>query len=110
MVGSAVVREAEPLLAPVLRCIDTDQIGDRLVVAEDFLKRTDVCWNQVLEAWKVLDELLQDPSVSNADLKGMLKRIDVGWSIQSPFGAGAHAAREHLEAARDALERWTQSK
>jgi hypothetical protein len=36
----------------------------------------------------------------------MLNRIDIGWKIESPFGADASAAREHLEAAGDALRKW----
>lgn len=102
------VREAEPLLSPALRCVETDLSGTRLVVAEDFFKQTGVYKSQVLDAWKVLEHLLDDPAVCNADLKGMLNRIDVGWSIDSPFGADAQAAREHLEAARDALQRWSE--
>jgi hypothetical protein len=108
MDGAEVVREAEPFLGPVLRCIEADATGERLVIAEDFLKRTNVYKGDVLDAWKCLERLLEDSSVSNADLKGMLNRIDIGWTVQSPFGGDARAAREHLEAARDALQRWTE--
>lgn len=108
MTGAETVREAQPLLMHVLRCIETDSSGAALVVAEDFLRRTEIYRSDLLTAWKVIDDLLADPDVSNADLKGLLNRIDVAWSMESPFGANALAAREHLEAARDALQKWAE--
>lgn len=106
MSGAETVREAEAFLGPLLRCIETDKDGAKLVVAEDFLKRADIPRSDIHGAWKALESLLADPDVSNADLKGMLNRIDIGWKFESPFGANAIAAREHLEAARDALQTW----
>jgi len=102
------VREAEPLVASALRCIETDIDGQSLVVAEDLRQRGGVHRDDMLRAWKVLQELLSDPSVSSADLKGLLNRTDVAWGVESPFGANAQAAREHLEAARDALQKWAE--
>jgi hypothetical protein len=101
-------REAAPFVSSPLRCVETDIDGARLVVAEDLLKRGGVHRDDVLRTWKTLEDLLSDPSVSNADLKGLLNRVDIGWSVESPFGADAQAAREHLEAARDALQRWAE--
>jgi hypothetical protein len=101
-------REAEPLVSRALSCIETDIDGGRLVVAEDLRERSGVYRDDMLRAWKALEDLLADPSVSNADLKGLLNRADMGWGAQSPFGADARAAREHLEAAKDALQRWAE--
>jgi len=104
----AVAWEAEPLISQALRCIETDLDGVRLVVAEDLRQRGGVHRDDMLRAWKALEDVLDDPGVSNADLKGLLNRADAAWTVQSPFGADALAAREHLEAARDALQRWAE--
>jgi hypothetical protein len=106
--GGSPAREAEPILSSALRCVETDLDGVRLVVADDIRQQAGVQRADVLRAWKALEDLLDNPDVSNADLKGLLNRIDIGWSMESPFGANARAAREHLEAAKDALQRWAE--
>jgi hypothetical protein len=106
--SAGVVRKAEPLISWALRCIETDLDGVRLVVADDLRQRGGVQRSDVLQAWKLLEDVLSDPNVSNAELKGLLNRTDVAWSVESPFGANAQAAREHLEAARDAMQRWAE--
>jgi hypothetical protein len=109
MSGADTVREKQWLVSSALGCIETDISGSRLVVAEDLRLRSDVHRDHMLEAWKVLEELLDDPGVSNADLKGLLNRVDVAWRVESPFGANAQAAREHLEAAKDAIQNWAEA-
>lgn len=98
-------REAEPLLARTLRCVESVDGGTRLAVATDFMEQAALTKSEVSRTLQIMDQLLSDPSVSNADIKGLLNRVDA-WQYDSPFGADAKAARKHLEAARDAIACW----
>jgi len=98
-------RKAEPLLARTLRCIERTDEGAGLALAPDLMEQAELTKSEVRGALLVMDQLLNDPAVSNADIKGLLNRVDA-WQYDSPFGADAKAARKHLEAARDAVAQW----
>ena len=99
------VRAAHPTLVRALRCVDSVENRSRLMVAADFVERSGLERTDFIAALKLLDTILDDPVVSNADIKGMLNRVDA-WQHESPFGADAKAARQHLEAARNAIAAW----
>ena len=105
MRGASTVRDAHADLVRVLRCVESVDNYSRLEVAPDFARNAGLNRADFENARKVIDELLADPSVSNADIKGLLNRIDA-WQFDSPFGGDAKAARQHLEAAREAIAAW----
>lgn len=101
MGGAQAVRDAHAVLYLPLTCIESVDNYSRLVLASDFVSKAGVGRWQLEQAVATIDELLAQPDVGNADIKGMLNRIDQAWAVTSPFGA-----REHLKAARDAIATW----
>lgn len=101
MAGAKAVRDAHAALYLPLTCIEGADNYSRLVLAPDFVSNAGLGRWQLEQAVATIDKLLAHPDVGNADIKGMLNRIDQGWSVTSPFGA-----REHLKAARDAIATW----
>jgi hypothetical protein len=57
-----------------------------------------------LEAKAYVEQILADPDVTNADLKGLVKRlVGPAWGVEFDFGADAKAARRYLEALSRAI-------
>jgi hypothetical protein len=96
-------RKAEPLLARTLGCVESDAMS--AAVAADFLERAALTQAEMIGSSEMRDQLPADPEVSNADIKGLLNRINA-WQDDSLIGADAKALRKYFEAARDAIARW----
>ena len=89
----------------ILRCIDPADDGTSIVIAHDLLD-PDFPQAGFKEASAYLTQLLADPEISNADLKGLLNReTSSAWSMEFGFGADARAARRYLEALQQTIAR-----
>jgi hypothetical protein len=75
-------------------------------MADDFAHQMGVSKTDCQEAVVFLSAMLNDETLSNAELKGLLNRASGDWGVTSPFGADAKAARKHLAAVRDAIAAW----
>ncbi len=94
-------------LSRVLSCVESFDDYSRLRLADDFAHQLNVGKAECDQAVAFIDTVLDDDTVSNADLKGLLNRaMGPGWGVTSPYGANAKAARQHLSAARDAIAAW----
>ena len=92
-------------LSVILRCLDSADDGTSIVIAHDLLD-PDFPKAGFKEVFVYLGQLLADPEIPNADLKGLLNReTSSAWSLESGFGADAKAARRYLEALQQAIAR-----
>ena len=93
-------------LANLVRVADPTEGGREIAIAKDLLVQDELGRAALTEAQDYIDSLLADASVANADLKGLLNRLD-GWNWRTlfEFGADAKAARRYLEALSRALVR-----
>jgi len=96
---------APPALHEILHSLDPIDEGTSVAIARDLLGRS-FPKAGFKEANEFLKQLLADPDVSNADLKGLLNReTSSSWSMEFGFGADAKAARRFLEALQQAIGR-----
>jgi hypothetical protein len=92
-------------LSVIFRCLDPADDGTSIVIAHDLLD-PDFPQTGFKEASAYLAQLLADPEIPNADLKGLLNReTSCAWSLEFGFGADAKAARRYLEALQQAIAR-----
>lgn len=92
-------------LSVILQCLDPVDDGTSIAIAHDLLG-PDFPQSGLKEASSFLTQLLTDPEVSNADLKGLLNReTSSTWSMEFGFGADAKAARRYLEVLQEAIAR-----
>ncbi len=77
-----------------------------MTLADDLLDAFDR--PHVLGVAEWLDGVLADEAIPNAEFKGMLNRtLGPAWGVQYQFAMGSRGARQFLEAARDAMRRWS---
>jgi hypothetical protein len=98
-------RKAPWTFRTLLMILDPTDDGKGVVIPPDLLaQHPELDRAQLIECHRFLDELLNDETTVNADLKGMLNRLSGhAWSTQFDVGADAKAARRYLEALRSAL-------
>ena len=103
----ALARRPPTTLCILLGCLDPGNDGTTILIASDLLaQHPSIGRDQLIECDRFLAQLLNDDATSNADLKGMLNRLEGRvWGVQFEFGADAKAARRYLEALRVALAR-----
>ena len=91
----------------LVAAVDPVDGGRAMTVAHDVLKiRAGSEFLGWSEARAYIDALLSDPTLSNADLKGLLNRsAGPVWGMAFDFGADAKAARRYLEALSKAIAR-----
>jgi hypothetical protein len=94
-------------LSELLGCLDAVEEGTTIAIATDLLN-SNFPDSGFKEAADFLDRLLADPTVSNADLKGLLNReTSSAWAMELGFDPSARGARRCLEALRGAIARHT---
>jgi len=92
-------------LKVILRCVDPGDKGRRVDIAEELVAQQSLTTRHIVEAGKFVDGLLADPARSDADLKGMLKRLaGPSWGASFQFGSDDASARLYLQSLQKALK------